>query len=80
MTALARPSSNCKRETRPLVREGAPHQQALNCVTVIQIWSLTPDGGLTPRQTGRLTIGRNMTGFVELVGELDNRWSWDVVS
>jgi hypothetical protein len=27
-----------KRQTRPLVRESAPHQQACNCLTVIKIW------------------------------------------
>jgi hypothetical protein len=27
MTALARPRRNCKRQTRPLVRQSAPHQQ-----------------------------------------------------
>jgi hypothetical protein len=31
MTALARVRSNCKRQTRPLVRESAPYQQARNC-------------------------------------------------
>jgi hypothetical protein len=39
MTALARTRSNCKRQTRPLVREGASHQQTRNCVVVIKIWS-----------------------------------------
>jgi hypothetical protein len=39
MTALARASSNCKRQTRPLIRESAPHQQTRNCPTVIKIWS-----------------------------------------
>jgi hypothetical protein len=39
MTALARPSSNCKRQTRPVVRKSAPHQQTRNCPTVIKIWS-----------------------------------------
>jgi hypothetical protein len=39
MTALARASSNCKRETHPLIRESAPHQQSRNCPTVIKIWS-----------------------------------------
>jgi hypothetical protein len=34
MTALARASSNCKQQTRPLVRENAPHQQTHNCQTV----------------------------------------------
>jgi hypothetical protein len=33
MTALARARSNCKRQTRPLVREGAPYQQTRNCPT-----------------------------------------------
>jgi hypothetical protein len=33
MTALARVSSKCKRQTRPLVRERAPHQQIRNCQT-----------------------------------------------
>jgi hypothetical protein len=39
MTALARASSNCKRQTRPLVRESVPHQQTRNCPPVIKIWS-----------------------------------------
>jgi hypothetical protein len=28
-----------KRQTRPLVRESAPHQQTCNCLTVIEIRS-----------------------------------------
>jgi hypothetical protein len=36
---LARASSNCKQQTRPLVRESAPHQQTRNCLRVIKIWS-----------------------------------------
>jgi hypothetical protein len=47
MTALARTSSNCKRQARPLVRESAPNQQTRNC--------------FVPRQTDRLTVGRNIT-------------------
>jgi hypothetical protein len=39
MTAVATASSYCKRQTRPLVREGAPHQQTHNCLTVIKIRS-----------------------------------------
>jgi hypothetical protein len=39
MTALAKASSNCKRQIRPLVRENAPHQQIRNCLRVIKIWS-----------------------------------------
>jgi hypothetical protein len=77
MTALARTSSNCIRQTRPLVREGAVHQQTHNSQTVTKIWSWAPDGCLTPRQTGRLTVGRNITWtfWVELVEELQ---LWEV--
>jgi hypothetical protein len=32
------------RQTRPLVREGVPHQQTRNCLTVIKIWYWAPDG------------------------------------
>jgi hypothetical protein len=39
MTGLARASSSCKRQTRPLVRESAPHQQSRSCLTAIKIWS-----------------------------------------
>jgi hypothetical protein len=60
MTALARTSSNCKRETRPLVRESAPHQQTHNCLAIIKIWLWAPDGCFIPRETGRLTVGRNI--------------------
>jgi hypothetical protein len=60
MTALARASSNCRRQTRPIVRKGASHQQTHNCLTVTKIWSWAPDGGLTPRQAGRLIVSRNI--------------------
>jgi hypothetical protein len=39
MIALARASSSCKRQTRPLIRQRAPHQQTRNCLKVIKIWS-----------------------------------------
>jgi hypothetical protein len=45
MTALARASSNCKQQTHPLVREGAPHQQTHNCLTVTKS-GLGPQMGL----------------------------------
>jgi hypothetical protein len=38
MTALARTSSYCKRQTRPLVRKSASHQET-HSLTVIKIWS-----------------------------------------
>jgi hypothetical protein len=53
---LATASSIYKRQTRPLVREGAPQKQDRNCQTVINIWSWAPDGArhqdlLTDRQS-----------------------------
>jgi hypothetical protein len=61
MIVMARASNNCKRQTHPLDRECGPHQQIRNCLTAIKIWSWAPDGCLTPTQTGRLAIGRNVT-------------------
>jgi hypothetical protein len=43
-TVLARASSIYKRQTHPLVREGAPQKQDRNCQTAINIWSWAPDG------------------------------------
>jgi hypothetical protein len=37
-----RTSSNCKRHTRPLVREGAPHQQTRNYLTVVKNLVVSP--------------------------------------
>jgi hypothetical protein len=42
MTALARPSRNCKRQTRSLVRESAPNQRTRNCLTVIKNLIISP--------------------------------------
>jgi hypothetical protein len=39
MTALAKASSNCKRQNHSLVRESAPYQQTRNWLTVTKIWS-----------------------------------------
>jgi hypothetical protein len=49
-----------KRRFLPLVRESAPHQQACNCHTVIKISSYASDGCFIPRETGWLTVGRNI--------------------
>jgi hypothetical protein len=38
-TTLARTSSIYKKQTRPVVREGAPQKQDRNCQRVINIWS-----------------------------------------
>jgi hypothetical protein len=43
-TALAGASSIYKRQTRPLVREGAPQKQDRKYQTVKNIWSWAPDG------------------------------------
>jgi hypothetical protein len=42
ITALARTRRICKRLTRPLVRESAPHQQTRNCLTVIKKMIVSP--------------------------------------
>jgi hypothetical protein len=44
MTVLARTSSGYKRQTRPLIREGPPHQQTRNCRRVTRIWSWALNG------------------------------------
>jgi hypothetical protein len=66
MTALPRTSKICKRQTRPLVREGA-HVNKPATVLTTKIWSRAPDGYLTSRHTGRLTVGRNITLALEEV-------------
>jgi hypothetical protein len=45
---------------RPLAREGAAHQQTRNCLTATKILFLAPDMCLTPKQIGRLIVGRNV--------------------
>jgi hypothetical protein len=56
--ALARPSRYWKLQTRPLVREGAPHQQTRNCPQIIlkeeEKLVTILDVCLTRRQTGWL--------------------------
>jgi hypothetical protein len=59
--ALTMPSSNCKLQTRPLVRDCDPHHETCYSLTVIKIWSWAPDGYLTPSDTGRLIVGRKIT-------------------
>jgi hypothetical protein len=54
-------SCTSKLQTHPLVREGAPQHEDRKCPTLIQIWSWVTDEGLTPRQTGQLTVGCNIT-------------------
>jgi hypothetical protein len=63
VTALARPRSNCtsKLQTHRLVREGVPHPETRNRQIEKKNWPWAPDGSSTPRQTGRLTVGSNLT-------------------
>jgi hypothetical protein len=66
MTSLARPSSNVN--DRPVLSsERASHiKEPRSCLRVITPWSWNPDGCLAPRQTGRLTAGRNITLILTL--------------
>jgi hypothetical protein len=59
VTELVRASDSCKRQTRLIVREGVKHQQNLNCLTVIGIWSWASDWGLWRRQNW-LTVDHNI--------------------
>jgi hypothetical protein len=67
MTAVARASSNCKQQTRPLVREGALHEETHYCLTV-------KESGLAPQMGAwhqdRLTVGRN----INLLWHQTRRW------
>jgi hypothetical protein len=68
MSTLVRVSSNC-----PPVREGALQEQTCNCLTVTKNLVLCPRCCMKPRQTGRLTSGRNInltSALSELVREL----------
>jgi hypothetical protein len=62
---LERTSSCSKLQIRPLVREGAAKYQTRNCLKKIsrrkKNWTRVTDGCLTPRRTGRLIVGRNVT-------------------
>jgi hypothetical protein len=45
-----------------LSSEGEHHTNKFrNRLTIIKIWSQSPDACFIPRQTGRLTVGRNIT-------------------
>jgi hypothetical protein len=69
VTALARPTSNCTVNYRPVLSSERALQklQTRNCLKEIswrkKNWSRVPDGRLTPRLTGRLTVGRKLTSL-----------------
>jgi hypothetical protein len=61
-TELGRPSSIYNRQTRPLVREGAPQKQDRNCQIVIAKYLvMSPRWASTPRLTDCLTVSHNVT-------------------
>jgi hypothetical protein len=51
-----------------------PQEQTHNCLTVIKICSLAPDGCFTPRQACRLTVGRNATLTLISRDEVTGSW------
>jgi hypothetical protein len=61
-------------QTRPLVIEGATNLQSSECLKEISRrkinWSQVPDGRLTPRQTGQLTVGRKLTHSLDRLFDL----------
>jgi hypothetical protein len=60
-------------KTDPSSRQrGAPHQQTCKCLTEIKICSQVPNGGLTPTQTGRLTVGHDITLTLTLIFQFGN--------
>jgi hypothetical protein len=59
---LARASSIYKRQTRPLVREGAPQKQDRNCQTNKYL-VMSPRGDSTPRLTDWLTDRESQCDF-----------------
>jgi hypothetical protein len=50
-----------KLQTHPLVREDAPNQETSIVRQKTKIYSWAQDRSPTPRQPGRLTVGRNLT-------------------
>jgi hypothetical protein len=61
-TAVGRPTSIYKRQTRPLVREGATQKQDRNCQIVIAKYLvMSPRWGSNPRLSDWLTVSRNVT-------------------
>jgi hypothetical protein len=76
MTALEKASSSCKQQTRPPVKKSDPHEQIRNSVTVTKNPVLVPRCGLTPRQTGRLTVGNIMLTLTLICIDDMYYWLW----
>lgn len=61
MTRLAMARSNCKCQIRSLVREKDPESTNTQMSGSNKTLPWAPGGCLTPRPTGRLTVGRKAT-------------------
>jgi hypothetical protein len=57
-----------KRQTRPLVREGAPNWQDRNFLYIINIWSWAPDGA---RHQDRLTDWPSVVNWPDLSSDTE---------
>jgi hypothetical protein len=73
VTALARPRSNCTVKYKPVLSSERALQNNKHATVLKEIsrrkenWSRVPDGRLTPRQTGRLTVARKLTSTSTVV-------------
>jgi hypothetical protein len=56
-TGKAQKQLYSKLQTRPLVREGAPHKETLSCPTESENLAM----GAQHQDSGRLTVSRNVT-------------------
>jgi hypothetical protein len=91
-TALATASSIYKRQTRPLVREGAPQKQDRNYQTVINVWPsrltywLTVSRKLKERTETRRAEENRRSDCEEFACELEDfmcaivQWDWECVN
>jgi hypothetical protein len=62
MAALVRARSNCKQQTHPFFSHSIPHQQALNCPTVIKICLYAPNRCLIPdKQANCTSVGLRLS-------------------
>jgi hypothetical protein len=66
--------------TDPFSRQrGHPQKQGRNCQRLIDIWSKAPDGCFILRQTGRLTVGRNIRLRLNLVSLNKAGLEWTLI-
>jgi hypothetical protein len=68
-----------KRQTRPLVREGARTRQDRNCQTVNDYLVMSPRRGSTPRHTDRPTVSRKLTRTRPYINGIEAQMSTGVL-